>query len=290
MFTMYYYKVKERGGTMSLKKDLRDEIKTKMLLLIKNNQSPFLVLDYYKISKQTIYKYLKELIVRNIIQKKSKSQYSLSFYIFDIIPIKNENLYEDIVYKNYIDKYEDGKKNNVVQILVYTFTEILNNAIDHSEGTKITILYAEDFFNIYVCILDNGVGIFKKITRDHNLKNENEAIFELKKGKLTSDTSNHSGEGIFFTSKVVDTFVIESYNKQFYAGDKKFFYSFQEIKGDSIKGTLVNFVIDKNTDRIIKDVFDKYTEDEDDMGIFNKTEITVHLAKEYLDFPMFCVH
>lgn len=203
-----------------------------------------------------------------------------------IIYIKNENLYEDIVYQNHIKKYEKGKKPNVVQILTYTFTEMLNNAIDHSEGKNITILYAEDFFNIYVCILDDGVGIFKKITMVHNLKNENEAIFELKKGKLTSDAAHHSGEGIFFTSKVVDTFIVESYNKHFSSGDKNFFYSFQEVKEDSIKGTLVEFAIDKNTERIIKDVFDKYTDDEEGIGIFNKTEITVHLAQEYLDFPM----
>ena len=74
-----------------------------------------------------------------------------------------------------------------------------------------TIYYAENYFNIFVIIKDNGIGIFKKIVRDHNLKNENEAIFELKKGKLTSDAENHSGEGIFFTSKVVDYFLISSF-------------------------------------------------------------------------------
>lgn len=95
---------------MSLKMELRNEIKTKILLLIKDNKSPFLVLDYYKISKQTIYKYLKELISENIIQKKSRNQYSLSFYVFDLIYIKNENLYEDIIYQNHIKKYEKGKK------------------------------------------------------------------------------------------------------------------------------------------------------------------------------------
>lgn len=39
----------------------------------------------------------------------------------------------------------------------------------------------------------------------------------------------------------------------------------------------------KNTNRTTKEVFDTYTNDD---FIFNKTEITVHLAKEYLGFPM----
>ena len=35
-----------------------------------------------------------------------------------------------------------------------------------------TIHYAENYFNIFVIIKDNGIGIFRKIVRDHNLKNE----------------------------------------------------------------------------------------------------------------------
>jgi hypothetical protein len=103
---------------------------------------------------------------------------------------------------------------------------------------------------------------------------------------MTSDSEHHSGEGIFFTSKVVDAFLIESYNKQFKAGNELFFYSFEQISDINIEGTAVAFLIDKNTDRKIKDVFDAYTTDDDGIGIFNKTEITVHLAQEYLDFPM----
>ena len=71
---------------------------------------------------------------------------------------------------------------------------------------------AENYKEIVVCIQDNGIGIFKKIKKDHNLENENQAIFELRKGKLTSDSVNHSGEGIFFTSKVVDDFFINSFD------------------------------------------------------------------------------
>ena len=143
-----------------------------------------------------------------------------------------------------------------------------------------TIHYAENYFNIFVIIKDNGIGIFRKIVRDHNLKNENEAIFELKKGKLTSDAENHSGEGIFFTSKVVDYFLISSFNKAFSSGSDEYFYSKEQNKERYIKGTEVILVLNKNTKRTTKEIFDEYTSGD---FIFNKTKTIIHLAKDYLE-------
>lgn len=268
---------------MSLKKEIRETIKEHLIQLINDKKNPYLVIDFYKISRQTISKYLNDLIDKNIITKKGKNNYELSLYNFENNIFKNKNLSEDLIYKEVLQKYEYDKKENINHILTYSFTEMLNNAIEHSEGEKIEIIYAEDYFNIYMIIEDNGVGIFKKIKDFHKLKNENEAIFELKKGKLTSDDINHSGEGIFFTSKVVDTFIIESFNKKFSSGNSEYFYSFEQLEDENIKGTRVLMRIDKNTDRTAKDVFNTYTNDN---YIFDKTEITVHLAKEYLNFPM----
>lgn len=268
---------------MSLKKEIRENIQENLIQLIGDNKNPYSVLEFYKISRQTISKYLKELIEKNIIFKTGKNKYELKLYNYEEHIFKNQNLAEDLLYMDIIQKYEIDKKDNVKHILTYSFTEMLNNAIEHSESKEIKIIYAEDYYNIFIMIEDNGVGIFKKIKRDHKLKNENEAIFELKKGKLTSDEINHSGEEIFFTSKVVDAFIIQSFNKEFSSGNKKIFYSFQQTENENINGTRVLMRIDKNTNRTTKEVFDAYTNDD---FIFNKTEITVHLAKEYLNFPM----
>ena len=46
---------------------------------------------------------------------------------------------------------------------MYTFTEMMNNAIEHSEGDKISVIYRKSYKEILVCIQDNGVGIFRKI-------------------------------------------------------------------------------------------------------------------------------
>ena len=265
---------------MSLKREEKDKIKEFLLKTISIGENPYKAMENnFKISRQTVSKYLNELVEKNYITKNSKGNYTINFYISESKIYKNKNLEEDIVYDELIKKYEIDKKNNVKHILVYAFTEMLNNAIEHSEGTEISIHYAENYFNIFVIIKDNGIGIFKKIVRDHNLKNENEAIFELKKGKLTSDAENHSGEGIFFTSKVVDYFLISSFNKTFSSGSDEYFYSIEQNRERTIKGTEVILVLNKNTERTTKEIFDEYTSDD---FVFNKTKITVHLAKDYL--------
>ena len=267
---------------MGLKKEEKDKIKEFLLKTISIGENPYKAMENnFKISRQTVSKYLNELVEKNYITKNSKGNYTINFYISESKIYKNKNLEEDIVYDELIKKYEIDKKNNVKHILVYAFTEMLNNAIEHSEGTEISIHYTENYFNIFVIIKDNGIGIFRKIVRDHNLKNENEAIFELKKGKLTSDAENHSGEGIFFTSKVVDYFLISSFNKTFSSGSDEYFYSIEQNKEKCIKGTEVILILNKNTERTTKEIFDEYTSDD---FVFNKTKITVHLAKDYLGY------
>lgn len=267
---------------MSFSKEYREEIKNFIIETIYKDGNVFKeVLEKYPISRQTVSKYIKEFVKKNIIEKEAKSKYRLKFYINEIKQYENVNLEEDIIYNQFISKYEKDKKENVRHLLMYTFTEMMNNAIEHSGGDKISVIYRESYKEILVCIQDNGVGIFRKIKRDHNLENENQAIFELQKGKLTSDSENHSGEGIFFSSKVVDAFLIKSFDKEFYTGNKHELYSFESVEatGEKTKGTKVVFLLNKDTDRTTKQVFDIYTNEN---YIFDKTTITVHLAKEYL--------
>lgn len=267
---------------MGFSKEYREEIKKFIIDTIDMRENPYKkVLEKYPVSRQTVSKYIKELLEENIIEKREKNEYQLKFYVNELKKYSNKDLEEDIIYNEFISEYEKDKKENIRHILNYTFTEMLNNAIEHSNGNEITIFYAEDYKRIFVYIEDNGIGIFRKIKEDHNLENENQAIFELQKGKLTSDAENHSGEGIFFTSKVVDFFQIKSFDKEFYTGNAQNLYNFQKIENidNEIKGTSVLFILDKNTERTTFQVFQEYT---DDNYVFDKTTITVHLAKEYM--------
>jgi signal transduction histidine kinase len=53
---------------------------------------------------------------------------------------------------------------NVSNIANHGFTEMLNNAIDHSAGTKVVVIAHQIKNYLILSITDNGIGIFEKIT------------------------------------------------------------------------------------------------------------------------------
>jgi anti-sigma regulatory factor (Ser/Thr protein kinase) len=87
---------------------------------------------------------------------------------------------------------------------------MVNNAIDHSAGSSLTVVVRRRPSNIRIQVLDNGIGIFRKIKVAFSLENDTQAILELAKGKLTTDPDRHSGQGILFTSRMLDEFSILS--------------------------------------------------------------------------------
>jgi hypothetical protein len=109
------------------------------------------------------------------------------------------------------------------------------------------------------------------------LNSEMEAIQDLLKGKTTTAPKLHSGEGIFFTSKVGDEFILDSYGNQFIANNVIKDIFVKKVKGQK-QGTKVTFRININDRHHLNDVFKKYTNmgDNSDYG-FDKTEIRVKL-------------
>ena len=184
-------------------------------------------------------------------------------------------LEEDKVWRQYILPLMENVAPNILQICHHGFTEMVNNAIDHSEGTNLNIKVSRTYKLIELQIIDNGIGIFNKIQRELNLDDPLHAILELSKGKLTTDPAHHSGEGIFFTSRMFDTFSIFS---------GKLFFSYSERSGDwlieddekFISGTRVVLSINAKARTTAQQVFDKFTGE--DFG-FTKTHIPVFLAR-----------
>jgi anti-sigma regulatory factor (Ser/Thr protein kinase) len=101
---------------------------------------------------------------------------------------------------------------------------MLNNVLDHARSQEVFISYHQDYAHVGMMVEDKGVGIFKKIQHDFHLEDPRTALLELSKGKLTSDRKNHSGEGIYFTSRAFDRFRIRSGN---------LFYSRERRDGDN---------------------------------------------------------
>lgn len=190
------------------------------------------------------------------------------------LKLKNKNLSEDIV----LDKIKRDTgifinlAKNIEKILNYSFSEILNNAIEHSKSSIIKINIKKNPNIVSFWIIDKGVGIFNHIMKTKGLKNINEAISELTKGKLTTLPSSHSGEGIFFTSKLASTMCIQNANKKILFNNLIDEIFVSEV--NKTKGTKVNFTIFTEAKTQIEDVFKKYTS----RGYkFDKTKVVVKL-------------
>ncbi len=191
----------------------------------------------------------------------------------------NEKLEEHRVLEDIEKKFEPYKKlpENIKSIFDYAFLEMLNNAIDHSQSNKINVHVILENDTLKFSIDDFGVGVFRNIMQKRNLKNEIEAIQDLVKGKMTTAPSLHSGEGIFFTSKSGDRFILDSFGFQFIADTIIDDIFVNQVKKQK-RGTKVSFEININDQHHLNDIFKKYTNltKDSDYG-FDKTEIRVRL-------------
>ena len=153
---------------------------------------------------------------------------------------------------------------------------MFNNVIDHSAASIVSVSVRKTAATSTIDIYDNGVGIFKKIQAALKLVDERHAVLELAKGKFTTDPANHSGEGIFFSSRMFDEFDILSGEVYFsHEFDKKEDWILQRSSARS--GTLVAMVLHNHTARTSKKVFDKFSSGED-YG-FNTTVVPVKLMQ-----------
>ena len=161
---------------------------------------------------------------------------------------------------------------SVRSIFDYAFSEILNNAIEHSESKFVDDRVGADEKILWFEISDNGIGVFRNVMGKRGLSNEFEAMQDLLKGKATTHPQAHSGEGIFFTSKVADIFILDSFGYSLRVDNNIPDIFFEQTI--SRKGTKVSFSVSKNTDRHLTHVFSLYETDHEDPD-FDKTEIQV---------------
>ncbi|MES9828790.1 MAG: DUF4325 domain-containing protein [Candidatus Thiodiazotropha sp.] len=194
-----------------------------------------------------------------------------------LFPLTDE-FTEDGVWRDHFSFVFDGLPENIFDICHYGFTEMVNNVIDHSSGEHIFISAIRDQEKIMIFVMDDGEGIFRKIKRLCELSDERQALLELSKGKLTTDPDNHTGEGIFFTSRVFDQFEIDSRGIKFSHDDSfEFDYILETNITSSEVGTAVYMLINRDCERNIQTVFDDFAGPDEFQ--FNKTVIPVRLAQ-----------
>jgi hypothetical protein len=102
------------------------------------------------------------------------------------------------------------------------------------------------------------------------------ALLELAKGKFTTDPKRHSGQGIFFSSRMVDNFCIFSRGTFFSHDSKRDNGWLTHNESKSKSGTLVSMTLKNHTARTMKKVFDAFSTPEADG--FTKTIVPVRLS------------
>jgi anti-sigma regulatory factor (Ser/Thr protein kinase) len=234
----------------------------------------------FKISRQAVNKHLARLVAENLITATGKTQkrsYSLGIVdefhsSYKIAP----GLAEHDIWDMDVLPRLGGFAKNVIDIWQFCFTEMFNNAVDHSGGTQIILSIKKTAVNTRMLISDNGVGIFKKIQSSLRLADERHAILELAKGKLTTDPKKHSGQGIFFTSRLLDSFDILS-------GGLFFTHKFDRDRDWLLSGsaddagTTVFMRLRNDSTRLDETIFAQFSSA--DGQDFSKTTVPVHLAR-----------
>ena len=223
------------------------------------------------INQNTVHGYITELIDKGVLRRAKRGRYELvrEQYTFCLERDKGDLDSDLYAYEKYLAPLLRDEPKNVREIWAYAFTEMMNNVMDHSLASQVHIRVDRDLVNTSVIISDNGIGIFRKLQEHFGFSSTEEAICELFKGKLTTDSANHSGEGIFFLSRMMDDFIILSDGKVFCI-DKYEESVLTDIKEFSVPGTSVYMRLSNTSNKTAAEIFDRYADP--DSG-FTKTSI-----------------
>ena len=260
-----------------------EEIRRYILLHVQDNSRTInkLAARHFKVSRQAIYSHLKRLVQEGALNQHGNTRgrvYELATVLkwtreYEI----NDDLAEDLVWRADIDQVLGKLPENARNIWSYGFTEMLNNAKDHSGGSSVSVFITKTAVTAEMMIMDNGVGIFRKLQSALGLLDERHAIFELSKGKLTTDPQHHTGEGLFFTSRMFDAFDILS-------GSVFFTHAFGQEAGwqlerpSTLDGTAIFMRLNSHTSRTLREIFDAFTSNPDEPA-FSRTVVPVQLAQ-----------
>jgi hypothetical protein len=234
--------------------------------------------EKFNISRQTVNAHLSRLRAEGVLSKTGKTsnkRYGLRVLKdWDKTYPLESGLTEDAAWDE-VAPVVGELPANVLSIWNTGFTEMFNNALEHSAGTYASVRVRKTAINTEVAVFDDRVGIFRKIQQALNLPSERHAILELSKGKFTTDPSNHSGERIFFTSRMFDKFDIRSGELYFtHQSSKELDWLIEDDRTGN--GTAVWMKLDNASTPNPADVYAKFSVDDYQ---FDKTVVPIKLAQ-----------
>ncbi|MFA5168115.1 MAG: DUF4325 domain-containing protein [Candidatus Omnitrophota bacterium] len=245
------------------------------------------VVRFSKISRQAAAKHLRELVTRHKLFKEGSTN-SSRYIPFDpkrsakqskgttlALMHRLKGLEEDKVFEEAAGKIKLSRHLSpaAFKVVRYAFTEMLNNAIDHSRAAKASLHFSLANGTLTFKVVDRGVGVFESVRRKFKLKDHYEAAEHLLKGKQTTDPARHSGQGIFFSSRIADHFTLESMRLKLDVDNERKDIGLLDI-GPS-KGTTVMFSLKQRSRKDLKELFDEYSDTDLE---FDRTKIKIRLS------------
>ncbi len=243
---------------------------------------------HFRISAPAVHRHLKKLIAEGLIQKEGVTRHTRYFatqrrssWHFDLNQVSGE----EEVWETKLAPILSRELSNIQDIFQYSFTEMFNNVLDHSQAQSARLTLERKKEHIQITISDDGVGVFHKIKEHFSLNDFRESVLALSKGKTTTDPQRHSGEGIFFASRVVDIFQVKANGLVFCRSElEDEWYLQSEKSGKEMIGTEVTLIIDRKSQRRTEEVFRRFSDPQTLQ--FEKTEVPAKLcqleAKRYI--------
>lgn len=236
------------------------------------------VANKFSVTRRTANLWLASMVAQGFLKATGTThkQYSVGPIVEFSFFVPTAGLDENQLWLDRIALWLSEIPDNVVRICHHGFTEMVNNASDHSEGKTLSIRLRLDASVVEMIVDDDGVGIFNKVQRALNLPDPRLSLLELAKGRFTTDPKNHSGEGIFFSSRMFDDFAIFADGLTFSHQDGHTFdYLFESEQAK--KGTIVVMQIARNSTRLPNDVFFQFAAP--DEFTFDRTIVPMKLAR-----------
>ena len=236
----------------------------------------------FGLSRQAVLRHMKTLILDGKIEAHGKTRdryYVLKPLVDELIELDlTTPLREDSVGRQYFYPHLGNYPANVREICEYGFSQMMNNVIVHSGGSYCRLrILINDQLIIFSLGDDGSEGIFRKTASYYGYSNPACAALELTKGKATTNPEHHTGEGVFFTTRLFDRISIAANGLRLKCDTRNNSWKLVEFEKQR-RGTSVYLTIGKNTDRTVKDVLGRYSSNGEG-SVFDRTEVPIRLAR-----------
>ena len=230
-------------------------------------------MEAFSLSRSSVYNYINRLQDAGELERVGGSMpYRIAYHTTRFTIDTSKERSEDRVFNRDIAPLLEELPIGTQKIWRYAITAMLNNAFEHARASAIVCVISRSRLSTIVAVLDNGTGIFRRIGQ--SLREETgeavttaEAAAMLYTGGYTTMPETHMGQGIFFTSRLMDHFAIRSDTTLFTMGSDG-----EEAEAERFHGTAVQMALANDTTRDLGAVMARYIDPE--YG-FVRTEVPV---------------